>query len=280
MWCPSEQLLDEVGDRRFAGAGEPGEPEDRTASGLSAPRARALSTSSACQWMLVARRRAKSDHAGAAVSLVNRSIRMKPPVVAVSRRRRRRAARRRELQKPISFSSSVCAATCSSVLTSTLCLSGHRGRHRPGPELAAGRSGPGSSGSSLIQTRWAANWSATSRPRVRRDQHVAARDVDLVVERQRDGVAGRAPRRDRRHGDDTCDLARLPDVRDHDRGRPAAPCRRRRAGRSRGNRGRAVDPLHRKTERLAARAVVDVDMFRDVEQARPVIPGRVARSRR
>ena len=44
----------------------------------------ACSTSSACQWMLVARRRPKRIMPAATVALVKRSIRMKEPVVRLS----------------------------------------------------------------------------------------------------------------------------------------------------------------------------------------------------
>ena len=78
-----ELLLDEVGDGRLAGAGEAGEPQDARPLALERRRAPRLSTSSACQWMLVARRRPKRIMPAATVALVKRSIRMKEPVVAV-----------------------------------------------------------------------------------------------------------------------------------------------------------------------------------------------------
>ena len=60
-----QQLLFEtVGDRRFAGAGQPGEPQDRGLRGRSARRVASGRRSRSCQWMLVARRSAKAIIAG------------------------------------------------------------------------------------------------------------------------------------------------------------------------------------------------------------------------
>jgi hypothetical protein len=71
-------LLHQVGDGRLARAGQAGEPHAARAWCLIRARA-ALSTSTCCQWMLPARRRAKSRVPAATVALVWRSIRMKAP---------------------------------------------------------------------------------------------------------------------------------------------------------------------------------------------------------
>ena len=61
----------------------------------------------------------------------------------------------------------------------------------------------------------AANWSAT--PAVLGgDEDVAARDVDLVGKRERDGVAAMGDLQIAVGGDDARDLVRLPDGCDHD----------------------------------------------------------------
>ena len=52
-------LLDQVGDGRLAGAREAGEPQHGRLLVLEPPRASRWLTSSACQWMFCARRRAK-----------------------------------------------------------------------------------------------------------------------------------------------------------------------------------------------------------------------------
>ena len=90
---------------------------------------------------------------------------------------------RLRLQTPISLSSSVLAAVCSRVLTLTLYL----GWATVAPTVRVpsfSRYGPPGEhlGSSLIQTRWHSNWSATPAGRRRGGEHVAAADVDLVGE--------------------------------------------------------------------------------------------------
>ena len=95
------------------------------------------------------------------------------------------------LQTPISLSSSVLAAVCSSVLTLTLYLGWPMRRaDGAGADLQQVRAGPGASGCSCIQTTWASNWSATAGGDVGRGEHVAAADVDLVGEGERDRLAG------------------------------------------------------------------------------------------
>ena len=129
-----------------------------------------------------------------------RSIRMKPPVVAVvgvgieGDRRGRREIAEADLVESSSF-----AASLSRVLTSIRCLSSVTvaGR-RACADLHADRSGRAAAAPRSSRQMCAANWSATSGRRVRLRQHVAARDVDLVGERQRHRVAGLGRARDRR----------------------------------------------------------------------------------
>ena len=78
-----QRALDQIGDGRLARAGQAGEPQHRRLLALQLG-ARVLSTSSACQWTLVARRRPKSIMPAPTVALVKRSIRMKPPVSRLS----------------------------------------------------------------------------------------------------------------------------------------------------------------------------------------------------
>ena len=111
VWRPVgvQLLLDEVGDRRLAGARQAGEPERSPASGPSAARARLPVTSSACQWMLVAAAQPEVDHAGAdrrVGEAVDQDEGAGLAVLLVGVEGDRRAAMAR-LQKPISFSASV-----------------------------------------------------------------------------------------------------------------------------------------------------------------------------
>ena len=81
-------------------------------------------TVSACQWMLLARRRPKAIIPAPAVSLVKRSIRMKAPVSRLTAYgSNATGAAVDRLQNPISFSPSVRSARCASVSTSMRCLS-------------------------------------------------------------------------------------------------------------------------------------------------------------
>ena len=102
------------------------------------------------------------------------------------------------MQTPISLSSSVLAAMCSSVLTLTL----YFGCATVAPTVrvpSLSRYGrPGSIGSSFIQTMWASNWSATAGGDAGGGEHVAAADVDLVGEGEGDRLAGRGLGRGRR----------------------------------------------------------------------------------
>ncbi len=75
-----EQLaLDDVGDGGFARSGQSGEPEHRGLLALER-RMGALSTSCACRCTFCERRSAKRSMPAPTVSLVIRSMRMKPPV--------------------------------------------------------------------------------------------------------------------------------------------------------------------------------------------------------
>ena len=159
---------------------------------------------------------------------------------------------------------------------------GHRGRHGPRAASSASRSGPERAVSSFIQTRCAANWSANSVGACGRHQHVAARDVDLVLQGQGHRVAGRGARQRAVEGDDLLDPRRRatepittigspgatePD--DDGAGKPAELV------------VRAIDPLHREAERPVVGAVGRRRSFRDIRAAvGPSIPGRAAASAR
>ena len=113
-----------------------------------------------------------------------------------------------------------------------------------------------------------------------RGEHVAARNVDFVGERDGDRVAGlRNGKLPAGTGDgfDPGGLART-----------AAPRFVAGLGAAAHNRaGKAakigigpIDPLHRHAERLAGAVILDVDRFEIVEQMRPGIPGRALAARR
>jgi hypothetical protein len=81
-------------------------------------------TVSACQWILLARRRPKAIIPAPAVSLVRRSIKMKAPVSRQTEYgSNATGAAVDRLQNPISLSPSVRSARCASVSTSMRCLS-------------------------------------------------------------------------------------------------------------------------------------------------------------
>ena len=130
--------LDEIGDGRFAGAGEAGEPQDRRALMLERGARSRLVTLRSCRWTLVARRRPWVDHArrrrlvggavdqdeGAGLAIVGIGI-------EGDRLRRREVAERRPRSAPASS-----PASFSSVLTSIRCLQlGDGRRHRRGADL-------------------------------------------------------------------------------------------------------------------------------------------------
>ena len=183
------------------------------------------------------------------------------------------------LQKPTSLRSRRFAASLSKLLTSMRCLSSviEAGVVRAPIFIRYDR--PGSIGSALIQRTCAVNWSATSGRLSGCDKHVAARDVDFVGQRQRDGVA-RFRALDLPVGDeDLRHRALAAGAGDDDRLAPLDPAARNRAGEAAKVEMRAVDPLHRKTERRGAPVLLDLDALEMVEQMRPLEPGR-ARARR
>src|SRR4051794_7606172 len=96
-------------------------PVSQTMTGfcfLSAARS-ALAIESGCQWMLLARRNAKSIMPAPAVRLLARSIRMKLPVLWLSAKLSNAIGTEVDrLQTPISFRFSAVALMCSRVLTS------------------------------------------------------------------------------------------------------------------------------------------------------------------
>ena len=71
--------LDQIGDGRFAGAGQAGEPEQFRPLLLEPGAQGAGVTSSACSWTFSERRSAKWISPAATVAALIRSIRMKPP---------------------------------------------------------------------------------------------------------------------------------------------------------------------------------------------------------
>jgi hypothetical protein len=74
-----QALLQQIGDGRFARPRQPGEPDALGLLVLLRGARAALFNSSACQWILLARRRAKSIMPAPTVSKLSLSIRMKPP---------------------------------------------------------------------------------------------------------------------------------------------------------------------------------------------------------
>ena len=77
--------LDQVGDRRLAGAGEAGQPEHLRLLVQASRRAPACRSSAPASETFCERRRAKWISPAPTVALVIRSIRMKPPVSRFSR---------------------------------------------------------------------------------------------------------------------------------------------------------------------------------------------------
>ena len=74
-----QALLDDIGDRRSAGARQAGEPEDGGPLMLTARSA--LPTRSGCQWILVPRRSPKAIMPAPTVWFVKRSMMMNEPVL-------------------------------------------------------------------------------------------------------------------------------------------------------------------------------------------------------
>ena len=119
------------------------------------------------------------------------------------------------------------------------------------------------------------NWSATSGRLVGLRKHVAAGDVDLVGERQRDRVARFGAVLDLAIADeDGFDRAPSPGSGDHDRVAARHPSARDRAGEAAKIMMRAVDPLHRQAEWGAAAVLLDLDGFEPLQQMPALIPRR------
>jgi hypothetical protein len=112
---------------------------------------------------------------------------------------------------------------------------------------------------------------------LRIDEEIAAREVDLVGEGQRHGIAGRRPLEWAVKSHDLL-YPRLP-PRAHDKHRIP------RLDRARGNgageaaeiSARPIDPLHRKAERLRIRVVPELDRLQMIEERRSTIPRRARR---
>ena len=182
----------------------------------------------------------------------------------------------------MSFRPSVWAARCSRVLTSILCLIAvivagtvlvpMRSRYeRPGHQRLVVH--PDQMRGELI---------GDLGPRVGLDQDVAARDVDLVGEREGDGIAGLAPRPASRHRSRCRATRELWPEAATTTGSPVLDrARTRRFRHSRGNRrfGRLTHCTGKRNG-LAAVVALDVDGLEIVEQRRAVVPGRVARQLR
>ncbi len=105
-------------------------------------------------------------------------------------------------------------------------------------------------------------------------QHVAARDVDLIGKRQRDGVA-RLGGVDLAVGDqNTCDSALAAGVRGDDAIASRDASGGNRAGEAAKILVRPVDPLHGQSERRAAAILLHFNAFQILEQMRARVPGR------
>ena len=223
-------------------------------------------TARSCQWMLVARRSAKSIMPAAAVSCVMRSIRMKPPVVAVLRVRveRERRAGREIAEADLVQLQRARRGMRAGVDVDPVLERGDRGRHRPCADLqpvgaARERAGRPSSRRDARRTGRRIRVGAS-----RRHQHVAARDVDLVRQGQGHRVAGAA----RASSPSNVTISLTRDARDEPMTRIASPgatvAGRDRAGKAAEFVVRAVDPLHREAERLAGGVFGRRRSFRDI----------------
>ena len=195
-------LLDQVGDRRLAGAREAREPEHAGRWPLSRGVRRLVDVERLPVDVLRAAQR-EVEHPGAD-RLVGEPVDQDEAagvavlVVGV------------EGDRPVELEvadadlvelAASSAARCSSVLTLTLYLSGAIvAGDGAGADLASGSCVRGSIGSSAIQTIVASNWSATLGGAVDAGDHIAAADVDLVGQRERDRLAGDRLRRGRRRG--------------------------------------------------------------------------------
>ena len=176
---------------------------------------------------------------------------------------------------PISLSSSVFAARCSSVLTLTLYFGSVMVAVTCLVPILSQYGRPGSIGSSDIQTRAASNWSATPgrsdgaammSPRLQSISSASAsvmawpatarsRSPSIVTMRVTCALAAR--------GQHAHLVAGVNDAADD------------RAGEAAEVEVRAIDPLHRQAKRPVPRLVLDIDGLEVPHQRRAVIPGRV-----
>ena len=138
---------------------------------------------------------------------------------------------------------------------------------------------PGSIGSALIQMMCAVNWSATSGRLSGQREDVAARDVDLVRERHRDGVARGGFLDLPVRGEQAGDGGSAPRRRDDDGVAAPKPAARNRAGIAAKVEIGPVHPLHRQPERRLRAILVDVAGFEIGEQRRAIMPGRAGARR-
>ena len=116
--------------------------------------------------------------------------------------------------------------------------------------------------------------------RRRADQEIATGDIDLVRERDRDGVARSRRRLRALVGEKFLHPRGLAGTGDRDgiAGIDGSGCDC--SGITAEIEIRSIDPLHRKTERLFGGFTRDVDGLEIVEQAWPMIPGRLVRQPR
>jgi hypothetical protein len=146
--------------------------------------------------MLCARRSAKVQHARAD-GVVGQPVDDDEAAGGrgcVRRRRRPPRGRARCCTRRSRSGPACLAARCSSVSTLTLYLGSVTVRRRCACRSSAGRGGRAACGSSAIHTSVHSNWSATSAGAVGRRDHVAARDVDLVFQRDASRFAGHGER--------------------------------------------------------------------------------------
>ena len=158
-----QPLLHQIGDRRFAGARKPRQPENRRLLMLER-RPLGLADQEGLPREIGAAPQPESHHAGAnrvVGEAVDNDERSGPPVL--HRKGRTRPEHwSRHCRTPRSFNPSVCAARCSRVLGSILYLSVVIVVGTVLVPIRARYERPGTSGSSLIQMTCAANWSETS----------------------------------------------------------------------------------------------------------------------
>jgi MFS family permease len=196
-------LLDEVGDGRLARARQAGEPEHRGFWPFSA--ARALVDVERLPVDVGARRSAKSIMPAPTV-LVGEAVDQDEgagrAVVRIGSKAIGWSSAR--LQTPISFSSSVLARVCLQRVDVDRCLSAVTVAATVRVPISGGRSGRAAAAPRHPE-ELAANWSETSGGASAAREHVAARDVDLVGERERHRLAGDGLGQVAVHGDDARD---------------------------------------------------------------------------